>query len=91
MLSVRQRHQQVCKLADWECILLSGHDLHKKETVITVFTMDGRSETFDDVQLDTVDVRVVGRVGGFKVLSFKTLDFRTINILDVSYWVVDEK
>ena len=84
-----------CQLAEWECELLNGSHYHRKShnvrTSISVFTMDGRSETFDDVQVETVDVRTIGSIGGFKVISFKTLDFRTVNVLDVSYWTVDEK
>jgi hypothetical protein len=58
---------------------------------ISVFTVDGRSETFEGVQVDTITVRKIGSIGGFRVLSFKTLDFRTVNVLDISYWTVDEK
>ncbi len=87
-----------CQLAEWECELLNGNsDTHYHRTpartriVVSVFTMDGRSETFEDVQLHTLDLRKIGSIGSFKVLSFKTLDFRTINVVDVSYWTVDEK
>jgi hypothetical protein len=85
-------------LSEWECELLNGPSYShyhrqppKKRTSISVFTLDGRSETFEDVQVDTVDVRTIGSIGSFKVLSFKTLDFRTVNVLDISYWTVDEK
>lgn len=60
-------------------------------TDLTAFTSEGISHSFDDVQPSTLTIRTIGGIGGFRVLSFKTLDFRTVNVLDISYWTVDEK